>query len=117
MREIAHVAQVANGGGYLEVAFRRGGGWNQGEGQRCGLGYLHLERPLAANAGRCGTAELNKIAVVAAQDLTLFNGRHHGCHKLCRSRAVARAGYRSTRPITEACDAHRVALVYRESQG
>ena len=50
--EIAHVAQIANGGGDLNVTFRGGHRGNQGERQRCGFGCFDLERSLAAGAGR-----------------------------------------------------------------
>ena len=92
LREITHVAQIPDGGGDLNVTFRDGHRGNEGERQWCGFGCFDLERSLAAGAGGGGTAELHKIAVVAAQDLTLFNRSHHGCHSfVVRGRLPERA--------------------------
>ena len=82
LREVAHVAQIANGCRYLK-AFAGCcclGDERQWGGSR--LGLFDLEAFVAAAAQRVGCAELHQAAMIAAQDLTLFDGCHHGCHKL-----------------------------------
>jgi hypothetical protein len=65
LREIAHVAQVANGVGYLQAAFL-GCGWGN-QRQWCGsrFGLFDLEAFVAAAAQRIGCPELHQTAVVA----------------------------------------------------
>ena len=69
---------------------------------------LDLEGFAAAAAQRVGGAELHQAAVVTAQDLTLFDGCHHGCHKLC----VAEGPRARTQHMSDngSCDVPRVTL-------
>jgi hypothetical protein len=82
LREIAHVAQIANSGGYLKTAFYCKG-WGY-ECQRCWswFGLLDLEAFVAASAESVCCPKLHEAAMVTTQNLTLLNGCHHSCHKL-----------------------------------
>ena len=82
LREIAHVAQVSNGGGDLEAALLSY--WGGDECQWCGswFGLLDLEAFVAAAAQSVRCPKLHQAAMITTQDLTLFNGCHHSCHKL-----------------------------------
>lgn len=79
--EVTDMTQIADGGCDLDAPFGYRNCGNKGERQRYGLRCFDLERPLTAGTGGCGTAELHKIAMITAQDLTLFNRSHHGCHR------------------------------------
>lgn len=78
--KVADVTQVAYSCCYLEAAFRQRRCRNQGEGGWFGGGLLDDERFVATATGGAGCAELHQIALIAAQDLALFDGGHHGCH-------------------------------------
>jgi hypothetical protein len=82
LREIAHVAQIANGGGDLQSAFYcyRCRYQCQRSGSRFRLFDLEAFVAAAAQSVRC--SKLHKAAMITTQDLTLFNGCHHSCHKL-----------------------------------
>ncbi len=82
LREIAHVAQIANGCGYLQAAFYCGGCGDECQRSGSRFGLFDLEAFVAAAAQRVGCAKLHQAAMVTTQDLTLFDGCHHGCHKL-----------------------------------
>ena len=83
LRQVAYVAQVANRGCYLKTTLLLGLGWDEGERCWCKFRLVNLEG-LAASPAECvGGAELYQAAIVTTQNLTLFDGRHHGCHKLC----------------------------------
>jgi hypothetical protein len=82
LRQVAHVAQVANGRCYLQTAllgcglgYKSEWGWSR-------FGLFDLEAFVAAAAQRIGCPELHQTAMVATQYLTLFDRCHHGCHKL-----------------------------------
>jgi hypothetical protein len=82
LRQVAHVAQVANGCGYLYTALL---GCCRGDESEWGwswFGLLDLEAFVAAAAQRIGRPELHQTAMIATQYLTLFDRCHHGCHKL-----------------------------------
>ena len=84
LREIAHVAQVTHGSCHLQ-AFD---GWLAERelsmrGERGRLRNLDLEGYVAATAECICRAELHQVAFITTQNFTLFDGRHHGCHKLC----------------------------------
>jgi hypothetical protein len=82
LREVAHVAQVSNGGGDLEAALLSY--WGGDECQRCWsrFGLFDLEAFVAAAAQSVRCSKLHQAAMVTTQDLTLFDGCHHSCHKL-----------------------------------
>jgi hypothetical protein len=80
--QVADVPEIANRGCDLKAAFLLGLGRNQSDGCGDGLRYLDLEGFAAATAERAGGAKLHQTAIVTTQNLTLFDGRHHGCHKL-----------------------------------
>jgi len=82
LRKVAYMAKITNCRGDLEAVMRSCGRGDDGQRYRCRFGFLDLERFVAAAAHRVDCAELHQTAVVAAQDLTLFDGCHHGCHKL-----------------------------------
>jgi len=82
LREVAYVAKITNCRGDLKAVMGGCGRGDDGQRYRCRFGFLDLERFVAAAAHRVDCAELHQTAVVAAQDLTLFDGCHHGCHKL-----------------------------------
>lgn len=101
LREITHVAQIANSGGYLEAVVAGCGLGNQGEWCWSRFGLFDLEAFVAATAQRVRCPELHQTAMIATQNLTLFDRCHHGCHKLsCCGRTQSKD--RITRPITEA---------------
>ena len=98
--EVAHVTQIANGSGDLQAALTAPGVGNKRQWGGGRLGLFDLEAFVAAAAEGVRCAELHQAAMVAAQDLPLFDGCHHGCHKLsCSGRTQSKD--RSTRPITE----------------
>ncbi len=107
LREIAHLAKLANGVGDLQTAFFFLRGRDYGKWRRLGLWKFNLQAFVAAAAQCVGCAELHEAAVVATEHLPLFYRRHHGCHKLCRAERV-QSKDRSTCPITERCDVPRV---------
>ena len=80
--EIANVAEVANCGRYLDAAFLGCGLGDDCQRGGSRLRLFDLEAFVAAAAKRVGGAELHQTAVVTTQYLTLFDGCHHGCHKL-----------------------------------
>jgi hypothetical protein len=82
LREVAHVAQVSNGGGDLEAALLSY--WGGDECQWCGsrFGLFDLKAFVAAAAQSVRCPKLHQAAMVTTQDLTLFDGCHHSCHKL-----------------------------------
>jgi hypothetical protein len=82
LREIAHVAQVANGGGYLKSAFCCWGRGDDCERSGSWFGLLDLEGFVAAAAQSVRCPKLHQTAMITTQDLTLFDGCHHSCHKL-----------------------------------
>jgi hypothetical protein len=77
------VAQVSNGGGDLEAALLSY--WGGDECQRCGsrFGLFDLKAFVAAAAQSVYCPKLHQAAMVTTQYLTLFDGCHHSCHKLC----------------------------------
>jgi len=82
LREVAHVAQISNGGGHLQAAF-----YSYGWGYECQRGWswfglLDLEAFVAAAAQSVRCPELHQAAMIATQNLTLLDGCHHSCHKL-----------------------------------
>lgn len=81
--QIANVTKVANRSSDLKSAFLFRLGWNESEWGSDRFGNLNLEGFAAAPAERAGGAKLHQAAIVTTQNLTLFDGRHHGCHKLC----------------------------------
>jgi hypothetical protein len=83
LREIAHVAQVSNGSGNLQAAFYSDGWGYECQGSGSWFGLLDLEAFVAAAAQSVRCPKLHKAAMITTQDLTLFNGCHHSCHKLC----------------------------------
>ena len=78
--EIADVTEVADGGGDLGSAFSGRCLADEGDGSGDGFGLLDFEAFAAAAAHCAGGAELHQIAMVATQNLTLFDGCHHSCH-------------------------------------
>jgi len=82
LRKIAYMAKITNCRGDLKAVMGGCGRGDDGQRYRCRFWFLDLERFVAAAAHRVDCAELHQTAVVAAQDLTLFDGCHHGCHKL-----------------------------------
>lgn len=85
LREIADVSQVANCGRYLYAALNSDRGGD--ECQRCGSRFwlFNLETFVTATAQSVCCPKLHQAAMVTTQDLTLFNGCHHSCHKLCNA--------------------------------
>jgi hypothetical protein len=80
--EVSYVSQISNCSGDLNAVRAGRGLGNNGQWGWGWLGFFDLERFVAAAAQRICCAELDQAAVVAAQDLSLLDGCHHGCHKL-----------------------------------
>jgi hypothetical protein len=97
--QVADMAQVADGCGYLETTLLLGRWGDESEGCWCRFSYLNFEGFAAAAAKRAGGAELHQAAIVTTQNLTLFDGRHHGCHKLCVAKGPRARTH--ARPITD----------------
>jgi hypothetical protein len=85
LREVAHMAQVSNGGGDLNAALLRYRGRDQSQGSGSRFGLFDLEAFVAAAAQGVCCPKLHQAAMITTQDLTLFNGCHHSCHKLCHA--------------------------------
>ena len=106
LREIAHMAQIADCGCDLKTAFGCGLLGDKRDGRNRRRGLFNLKTLVAAAAKRVRCAELHQAAMVTAQDLTLFDGRHHGCHS-CMLRAGPEQGPQHTSD-NGACDVPRV---------
>lgn len=77
------MAKIADGGCDLKLSIGCGGCGNENQGGWRRLGQVDLEARLTATARGADGSELNELAVVTANYLSLLYGSHHGCHKLC----------------------------------
>ena len=76
------MTQIADCCGYLQAALYcyRCRDERQRNGSRFGL--FNLKRFVAAATQSVRCAKLHQVTIVTTQNLTLFNGCHHSCHKL-----------------------------------
>jgi len=106
--EVPDVAEIADSGGDLKTALLLGRGRDQSKWCCNWFRLLNFEGFAAAAAKRVCRSELHQAAIVATQYLSLLDGRHHGCHKLCVAKGPRARTH--TCPITETCDVPRVTL-------